>query len=555
MNQQLLLQDPATKNTNFSTLSEFVGYFKHLSDKAFFCEKYLTFGSKNLLKAHSENSCLFVEKYVSAAIPNYQLEYLFESIGLFNYDAEFGPKGRFKHVLCDKDGTFSELFIPNIAGDRYNPYIRYKSSQVSGSQQTSKLLTLAGTNIKDMSMPIIHDNVFNLLVLTFPSEIGFLLLDPSSREDIISRMWRCYNKFYKQLFVVLQLEPQKTLGSSASLHVWSSEFPFMPHPHFHMVLPHFFYNRISKKERIILDDIELSPHYEEIFQLVKEVKIPQNKKKDMHIPIAAAGVTAASADSELTATFIKEGQQDKYNNLLNDLSIKLGEYLGFESLPWYGSSGGTKPKEVPLNVEAIKQLWTKIVYKEFDQELDKSATVADLDIHTQFCKTSDKSKLLHNLQYKTRPPVLDLHMFLEKCEGFVTGYNELDPSKALDLIRSLFVKASLDNDLKAYRYDSILCKAEKFFDQFSVDNILDWLRFLCTWVTQTKVFGFWRNIKRYQLEHHEKKILIKKTICPLCDGVTHDLRYLNSICFDSIILRVGGTFQIYNLKIPPPEVY
>lgn len=552
---------PPANQLKFRTLSEFVGYLEPLSDNAFFRKNLTEFQSSTLLNAHCNKSSLFVDKYISCSIPDPQLEFLFESQGLFNYEAEFDFNNKFRHLICESEGKISEMFIANIRGDSYNPYIRFKSSNVCGSQQTSKLMDLAGLYRKDFSLPKVHDTVFNLLVLTFPEEISFLLLDSGIRDSIIKRIWKCYEKFFKQLPMVLLVEPLDILGSSVSLHLWSSEFPFLPHAHFHVVLPHFTYKRVSLQDRKDIEDI-VKPVYDELsdvtdnlvygsYRKVKSKQLGSMVDNTTGKPFTTKCIT----ESKFKVTSVEDF--DHYTNLKNQLSNDLGEYLGFEQLDWFGAT--PKGAEVPLDIETIKKLWSKIVYKEFDPEIGPIAESAIeppdnlelLDVHTEFCKHTNKPKLLHYLQYKTRPAVLDLDLFLKNCQDFIIDYNDIDPQPVLQLLRSLFVNAAVKGDTIAYKYESLLQKAERFLFKFEKQDILDWLRFLSTWNTDTKVFGFWRYIKRYCLDPVNKPLLVKQTICPICGGTTTDVRFVDSIAVDSIIIRSRSKFLVFDIKGPP----
>lgn len=520
-----------------------------------FKSKLCGFDSNRLLECHTGNSSLFVDKYISAVFPDLQLELLLDGCGISNYDAWWDPGRHFKHIICETSNVVSELFIPNIRGDRYNPYIRYMSSIVCGSQQVRKLLNLAGLyNVDLYDGKPIHKNVFNLLTLTFPQEISLLLVDPLTRSDVISRLWKCYKKFFKQLYPLFGVDPDHVIGSSASLHVWSSEFAFLPHAHFHIVLPHFSYlNMGDTLERCngsthyihnsTRDDIDsmLSSTYSEIRDSIDIVDCG-TKSVVKSRSFGSRGFKSKSIkDVPILGRFIPDPAH--YENLRLGLSRELGRYLDFEALSWKGLND-----KAPLNVKDIRSLWSKIVKKEF-KEIKISS---DLDIYTEFCNATNRAKLLHFLQYKARSPVLDFDLFLKKCPNFITNHNSFNSKVAIAFIRNLLKSV---NGISSFhkRYKSILSKAKKFFKSASDADIIDWFRFLCTWCTDTRVFGFWHTIKRYQLDPVNEDLLVVSSICSICGGSSHKIGYVDNPVIDSLIFRLGSKFAVFNVNdLPDP---
>jgi len=567
LEQVSLAEDMPKSQFSFRSLSDLVGYFKHLSgNKNQNNDNVGTFGDSLLLGAHLGKISLFIDKYLDCAIPDIQLEFLFESQGIADYSAYLDPSREFKHCICSNSGPediISELFIPNVKGDHFNPYIRFKSSSVCGSQQCSKLMDLAGPAIKDLSAGVIHDNVYNIMVLTFPEDLAFLLLQEQNRSrshykiskngkktsqldikdfHIIDRMNRCLKRFFVDLHDLLGIEADSTLGMSSSLHLWGSEFPFLPHPHFHLILPHFSYINVSNRFREDCD-ILLDPLYQQFDNAIDILDLGS---------ITVSRKTTFSkviSDKSLSHKYIIN--EDLYNSLKRQLSIKLGDLLGFQPLDWSGShervkdNGVTDLIEDPLPLDLVKQLWSDIVYNEFSDILKDRVS---LDIHSQYCTHKNKAKLLHALQYKTRPAVLDLDLFLKKCPHLVYGHNDLDPSAAVDMLQGLFVSYSLKNNVsKSKKYEGLLLKAEKLFARFGNQDILSWLRFLSTWGTETKTFGFWRNLKYYSLDPLDRSVLVKRDICPICGGAISPVRFVSSPVVDSVIIRSRSKFLVINI--------
>jgi len=511
-------------------------------------------GSSLLMAAHKNKSSLFVDKYINCVIPDPQLEFLLESIGIMEYDADLVPGREFKYSVCqDDDGVVSELFVPNISGDRWNPYMRFKSSSVSGSQQCSKLSNLAGIDVKqwiDQDARLLDNAVvFNELVLTYPQEISLLLLDLGKRDIVISRAKKCVKLFFKGLHGLFDLPDGSFLGCSESIHTWDSHLPFLPHLHHHVIFPHFSYRKISKDARLSIDE-SLVALYTKIEALVSSDGGPVDD-----IRYDSVLNDKRVVDSDIGGCKVVT-DQDFYKILKKDLSKCLSEYLGFNPLLWKGripkvdDKGVSRIREVPLDAADVKKLWSSIVKKEFAAELkgfDKP-----IDLHVQWFKASNKAKLLHALQYKTRPPVLDLDLFFRRCENFVVDYNRIDKTVALDYVRGLFVKAVMREEVAAAaRYESLLKKVEFVFSNFSDDDILEWMRFISISHSKTMVLGYWRNIKRYLLDPLDRKVLVDDGICLVCGGFSVDVRYVSSFCIDSVIMRTSSKFTVYNIKGPP----
>jgi len=512
-------------------------------------------GSSLLMTAHKNKSSLFIDKYISCTIPDPQLEFLLESIGIMEYNADLVRDREFKYTVCeDKEGVISELFTPNISGDRWNPYIRFKSSSVCGTQQCSKLLNLAGIDLKqwiDRDMLLLdHDVVLNELVLTYPQEVSLLLLDPGKREDVIGRSKRCVKRFFKGLHGLFDLPEGHVLGCSETTHTWDSHMPFLPHLHHHVIFPHISYLKISKEDRLSIDE-----NLEDLYKQISELISPDSETVDS-IRYDSIVEDKRVVDSDISGCKVVT-DQDKYKILKRELSERLSEYLDFKPLLWKGrytkidEKGISREIELPLDATALKELWTRIVKEEFAEVLKKFDK--QIDLHVQWFKTSSKAKLLHALQYKTRPPVLDLDLFFRRCEDFIVDYNKINKETVLNYVRGLFVKAVMKEKVQdSTRYESLLKKTEFIFKNYSEDHILGWMRFISICPSKTTVLGFWRNIKRYLLDPLDHKVLVDDGVCLVCGGFSVDVRYVSSFCIDSVIMRSSSKFLIYNVKDPPP---
>lgn len=600
LKQSLLLQSPddptaKIKIDSIESLLELYGsYFKLQSDS--FSNRsggFENYGSEKLLKIHSEHECLYFDKYISCIRPDPQLEFLLESMGCIpeQYGAQLGyfnkKTNEMTHLFhvnsCLRDGSYSIYVSPNIKapniedpnikiGRSWNPYVRFLSSKVSGAEQVHKLMDLVGTNFKNLDNP--NPTVFDLLVLTFPFEISQLLLNPKKRDSVMNKAWQCWNLFFKELYRWFGIDSlSQLLGASVSMHPWGSEFPFLPHLHLHVVFPHFSYLKISKRYR---EDSEyvIDHLYDELYGCVHEDVYSACKTKPSEITSEdrlkskkhkGRNITSFDDTKKTTIRYIKTEDLEKVNSLKIEISKELSNLLNFNVLSWDGYKIKTSDKGIdykiplPINVDVFRSIWTECVQDVFSEELGANKpedldvyTEPVFDLHTQWVKSENRPKLLHHMQYKTRPPVLDLDLFLKQCPDLILDYNKINPDAVISLIRSRFVEAVLHEDIgNASRYESILLKIEKLVLEYSKKDFLEWLRFLCKYCTDTKVFGFWRIIKRYRITSIIHGELPRSRICPICGGETAKVCSQDEIYFDFVIIHVGSRYLVYDVKDPP----
>lgn len=558
MKQQCLFSELDTTpspNIDFTTIESFLSYLEYLTDnKNCINTTEGSFGDDSLLDSHKNRSILLVDKYVKCAVPSSQLEFLFESLGIYEYDSSLNG---YNLSICQKNDSTSEILSPDITGDHYNPYIRFKSCSSASSRTCSKLLDLAGLEIYNVSEAEPHHNVFLDIVCTFPSELDILLLDEHYRSrsiytisrngkrtsqlnikshHLIDRMNRCRKTFFDMFNDVHSFgEPDRTLGCSSSLHVWSSAIPVLPNAHVHNLIPFFSYdktvNRIPE-----LYDIDKS-----LLDSVVTVEIKTDARK---VTRKSWGSTGGSS------TFIEEivlkqkyiVDRDRYKQLRLHLSSCLRDQLHFVPCVWSDSA-------FPVDGSVVKRMWSDCVYDEFSDILPKRQ---DLDVHIQFIPWYNKSKLLHALQYKSRPAVLDLELFFQSLmSDLVVDYGKLDLKSVSDfLYYNLEIAISCSNTPDINRYESYLSKLKTVTDRFSSDDIYNWLQFLCTWSTDTRVYGFWRNIKRYMLDP-EHELLVEEVVCPICDGSITPLRHVDYCFVDCVVVKSRSKFLIFDVKPPP----
>jgi len=495
-------------------------------------------GSKILMNLHFDKAALFIDKYFFCVDPTPQLQYVMESMGIFDYDTYFDQGKEFHHLVCESEDHFSEIFRPNVKGDRWNPYMRYQSARSSGSIQCSKLMLLSGVFGDVMKSD--HEPVFMDYTLTYPSEVDLLLLDPSCREDIIKRMHRCFSKFFNEYCThfLLDVDQMDLLGASQSLHLWSTAVPLLPHAHHHAIIPHFGYFNIKKEYRLQLDELH-EDLYSDVDSCIVSLQPESNNFKHREYSPRVDGVYYSKPDKQFKPERVLKDKL-RYDDLCLELSGKVSESLGFELLNWVSS-------KAPVDVLFIKRLWSACVSEEFHDIITLSDNFL-LDVHVNFIPVSQRQRLLHKLQYKTRPPVLDLDMFFRKADGVIVGYDQLDPDALVRYLRSCFVSAVLSENIPAARrFESLLNKAEKIVEQFSAEDLFEWCKFLCFWNTNTRVYGFWRRLQWYMLDRLIDPVLVYSRICPICGGSITPVRHVSRICIDSLVIRTSHGFTVFDL--------
>jgi hypothetical protein len=519
------------------------------------------------LEVHKGKSVLKIDKYLSCAVPSPELEFVLESKGIQNYEAYLDPEFNFKHGICDNEGVISEIFSPDIKGDHYNPYIRFKSCISSASRSCSLLMDLVGLEVKDLDFG--HDNIFLDIVCTFPGIVDYYLINPAcrskalhkiyknglvhpSRLDIkslnfIDRMNRCRKLFFDKLHEFSSVPDGNRLGMSSSLHVWSSEVPLLPNCHVHNIIPFFSYKSKCVRDPNFFSDFKSDfPEYLElVFAEVDNTSRNCNKRfeSDSTDSKFNKGKTRiVYSDNKIVQRFIVD--RDNYKELRLELSNLLKEVVGFRQCSWFDSN-------CPIDIDKLKELWSDIVYNEFYDIMDHYEL---LDIHVSWIPWYKKAKLRSALQYKVRPPVLDLDLFFKKCPGVVVDYTKLNLDKVLDYLDyqlQIAIKCS-DYD-KINRYESMLNKAESIFGNYSESDIYSWLQFLSTWVTDTRVYGIWKNLCRYLLDP-DHELLVVEELCPICNGVYSDTSIKVKSCIvDYVLVQERSKYLVYNVKNGPPD--
>lgn len=546
LNQLSILENEPSKGLHFDNLDKLLNYVHYMNAGHVFepgkCKKYGEFTK------HPFESTLFFDKYIETADPDLQLTFLFESQGILNFNADLDQDRQFKHKLCkDKEGAVTEMLYPNVLGEHFNPYKRYCNSVSSASHQCSKIVDLAGVDLcfYDIATQTFDQpTVFNDMILTYPEIISNTLLDPVLRESTIDRSKKCSKRFFDRLHRLFHLSPNQQLGCSVNTHTWVSESPFLPHLHHHMFLPHFSYDRTKTRGSNTIQhrDTDLQRIYDQFESVFAVIECGTVKHTSKNHYGSMGAVSTSNTEKKVIHKYLID--EDLYNSLRLELSEELSYQLGFKQLEWFGCHfKGDNEIPDPLAIGGIKQLWAKIVSKEFTEY----GSWDTLDIKTQYIKADQRSKLLHALTYKTRPPVLDLDLFLKSCPDFVINYNKLNTGAVLDYLQSLFIKLALADNPKALKVERVLDRAKKLFESVSNPNLYSWLEFLAISTNNAHVYGFWHRIKRYLLDP-DHKFLIESVVCPICGGTIESVGYARDAFIDGVIVRSRSHFMIYTLS-------
>ena len=519
------------------SLNSLCSYVQYLTSNVS-SEGIANFRDEKLLNRHFGKSILLFDKYLLCSIPDPQLEFIFENQNIENYSAELDLDNKFKCSICDNEGAISEIVSPFIHAEHFNPYKRWLSSVSSGCRACSSILDIAGLELVDLDIQ--HDNVFLDLVCTFPGEVDYFLINPDYRDILIERLDKCRKKFFFGLHELWHIPDHKTLGCSSNIHFWPSSIPVLTHAHVHNFIPFFV---VDKKP--MSPSLELQEYFLDLMQdCISSETYNKSFSKEFE--------TAPGAKRDRSKVSIKFREQefcvkavtdvDLFKQFRQSMSSAYAEAVGFQQLDWFN------PK-FPIDVEAVKELWSDIVYEEFGPDIMDHWV--KLDIYVEFVPWHQKEKILHKLQYKCRPPVLDLDLFFKECEGFVPYYDHVDPENVYDFLNyklEIAVKCSNYSDI--CKYENLLKKAETVFNNYSNEDILNWLEFLSTYRTDTRVYGFWKNLRRYRLDP-DNSIFPRISVCPVCGGSIAAMGPIAHFDVSSVVVRSRSKFLVFDVKGPP----
>lgn len=545
-------------------------------------------GDKKLIDIHGKNSNLFLEHYLKSSVVDGQTATLlnFNGIDESKYMAYLcgEGEGRFYRTICNdfesetlkgveddikkglsdfdyysklKKKNLRETFYPHIKGGRWNPYIRYKVTKSSASNQTTKMIDLASVN------------TFNSFVFTYPEWVSSQVYD-NGIEWAKKKNAECFKLFFDALHELKDydgkrlVKKNKRLACSLSFHPWSSKNPIKSHMHNHVVIPHVCVDVLSSsknKEKRLLLEKELNSYYQGLEKLNHILDGFYN-----HRTCGFEGQQRLDLDIRLL-----EKQRD---NLKERLEKKICDGMGIERLPWFyrtkmscSGCGKTyfmediddddssycpscgcianieKRYPVPFPVLPLKKLWTKCVNSvfaeiKFEDALDHDIDGSYYDVFVEYIFKGGKkghiykTKLLHIMKYKSRPAILDLDGFFKHNSGV------LNMNYGSDSI-------SLNIDLWNIKNKNV----SHYLKGFDEKKIIDFLSNLCLSNTDTRVFGFWNYLSHYCLKRLADSYS-RPCICPICGGYEYNMGFVSSLPSScSLIIKNRRWFS--HLKPPP----
>lgn len=545
----------------------------------------LNYDCQRLKDLHVTRSMLHIDKYLWTSLPSGDLQLLFDSCGLSPswYTADLCEGAEFWVKRCSSSEGISERLIPNVRGGKYNPFVRFSSSRTSASQQHKKLLDVVGMGFEGRlkkrcdghvnvpSAPVILDFEF-----TYPLEISCLLMDVDRRDDILRRSDRCKTALFNRLDEIFDIPEGKTMGASVSTHVNGSDFP-LPHLHHHFILPNWMYRdlKVSKKvnERLEVEHRPgVSSEYDRLYRYVSDELIV---KKDV-VNTCSESVSGAGRKSFVrhdTIEYVDRSPEkiDEYQRLRRHVERRLCDPLGYEVQEWmctdaYLDAGvGIKRKWLPVDADLLKNLWTEVVLEEFGSELDgcgygwRGEDPRRFDVHVSFCRLWETGRILHKLQYKNRPAVVDLDLFFRRCPDLIRGpcVGAINLDGLDGWLSSQLHRCSDREDLHGVEVaESRIRKLRYLRDLYGEDAFYQWFQWVAVgYKTRTSALGWWWNVKRYQVCSVERGPLPSLGGCPLCGGFEDwELQSATSSpVFDSVLLHHGSGYFFFDLMDRPPD--
>jgi len=567
----------ALNPSDYISLADFVSLFKNVKRGNFSNELSIGgFGDKNLHKHHRRYKNLLLEHYIETAIVDDQTALLLDSVGVpeDQYDAELSAKGKFSHFLTSdlnndilqtvayqiKEGIapleyfnlkdpFGQLYLLNVEGGSYNPFIRWKSSKSAGSQQTSKILDL------------IDIDLFGSFVLTYPWEVSQLVYE-KGLHWCEEQNFKCFNLFFKKLHA-LKLHASgrpfipdgKKLGCSVSFHSWSSDNPLKAHMHNHLMIPHICVGFKGgaggrNKEYRLGVESDLKSLYDEIEFLDAKLSAFYNNRTKGY-------------EGQCTLDEHIYDLKKQRDVLFDELNNKLALAMGVSRLPWFSKrkltcdncgctwclddtwlNDGHDPYEcpdcrvfntdqykrtmVPFPIAEIKKLWSDCVNDVFSEYVNFPDAV--YDVHIKYAYSREKSKLLHWMNYKTRPAVMDLDLFFGFNPSVISGTHDkvsFDLYKVVNKNICVFLKDTPSSEVVSFMQS--LSKAK----------------------TKTRVYGFWNYLSHYCVTRLDSKKKLPM-IDPIDGSFMFPVGRVNWLPSDVLfVFKKGSEFKFFDIKDPP----
>ncbi len=347
-----------------------------------------------------------------------------------------------------------KTFYVNMRGSGNNPYMSFKSTLSSASKQTKKLRNL------------LMDYTMLKVVPTFPKEISEKLRDENKdMDEVQEKMWDCLKLFLSK-FREQKTTHDRQIMASASPHIWKSENPGKgPHAHFHLDIP------------MLQMDFPSTT-------VIKEFEIKNMRKLRQYY----------------------RTHEDRKEEIAEYLNRRLVKHLNMDGIPWIERESG----KVPVEHGNIKDLWTESVNEVFETDFER------LNLNLEHYFSRNKPKMLHDLTYRSRKPVLDIAMSVIKgTESCKSEYDKIDSMQQIKQNKS-------------------------------------WIKTLIEYDNRTRIFGAWNSIKQL-LKYGPRD---EDPECRLCggelmsNGCTHETLEMSEI--DQFVCKSGKKIQIFRLKDPPP---
>ena len=561
--------------------------------------KKLDYGSKIAINLHRTQRLLIVDKYIITAMPEAQTCFSLEACGCQPENYQANLDGFWLHNCQDlsegetKQGEYVTPIINCVKGFKsYNPYIKFLNSKRSAGKTIDKLRDLPGFDLKKLiisdKLPFdpfdfydydrLREPVLGKIDLTFPNEISNLLFDEKNRDKVIKKAHKAYARFFDKLQERLGVPPGCQLGSNGSLHPWSSTNPMLPHLHYHAILSNFYYQKITKEDRVSLEetDPELWTLYDQLYSLVQTRQIAHGKAEYEKDFKQQPGEKQRPENLEAkTEQYISYEHLPDIVNLQTKIAGNLLDKLGFGVLPW---KWGHKEGETidyplfPFDDTLIKEVWTEAVNFYFPPEKrtgskfctattqSRSSTgpTQTYDVHISYSKFSqqdDRSQIYHYLVYKNRPPIADLDLYFRSHKNLVNGPQKGDFNTE-HFIDQLFdeildAKDEIDHTIKLNKYQ----QANELIHTYGKTSFESWLHYIVFGFpthNNCRVRGFMANLKRYRTTSLVRGPLPEFKYCPICGGFDCEVIKLEEYAPDFLLINMNGYMLKCNLTDRPP---
>lgn len=459
------------------SLEELVEYIKSVEKSKPVKTEY---GSRSLIPLIKNKVTLVYSHYLKTSIPSPDMVNLLKSNGMIHHTAQLGgttTEGEhispFSRTMCLDCGAH---IFPNVTGGRHNPFVSYQRMKSSACRATNKVTNL------------LADPTVVSLVLTYPKEISeFLAEHPGSHSATGTAM-----RIFKNKLEHLKCEQKEIMGMSENLHIWKSSDPCAsPHYHHHVIIPWLALPWPKENMRRYVEN--------KVNGKVKLLNIIKTEKEEIEKELRLLGegdLNTYSKIISLESELISFEKMIEHERL--EINQTMTDILNVRRIPWERKNG----KNVPVSDTVIKRLW-----RESLEETFKGFVIPDnIDVYIKYYNTpktesysSDRAKILHAMRYKSRRPILDLALYLDK------------------------------NPIKNFEWSSQVVKYKN----------------------KTRTWGWWKVIKRVMKIDSPDKEDICETCGSLLMSKGYPLEKVKKEEIDVVIRKNGGSLYVF--KPPPPD--